>query len=51
MAATIIDGKAVAAEVRGRVAEDVKAYADAHDGRVPGSPRCWWATTRPRTCM
>ncbi|HYQ12363.1 MAG TPA: bifunctional methylenetetrahydrofolate dehydrogenase/methenyltetrahydrofolate cyclohydrolase FolD [Solirubrobacterales bacterium] len=36
MAATIIDGKAVAAEVRGRVAEDVKAYADAHDGRVPG---------------
>jgi 5,10-methylene-tetrahydrofolate dehydrogenase/methenyl tetrahydrofolate cyclohydrolase len=36
MAATIIDGKAVAAEVRGRVAEDVKAYADAHEGRVPG---------------
>jgi methylenetetrahydrofolate dehydrogenase (NADP+) / methenyltetrahydrofolate cyclohydrolase len=36
MAATIIDGKAVAAGVRARVAEDVKAYADSRDGHVPG---------------
>jgi methylenetetrahydrofolate dehydrogenase (NADP+)/methenyltetrahydrofolate cyclohydrolase len=36
MAATIIDGKAVAAEVRARVAEEVKAFAGAHDGHVPG---------------
>ena len=36
MAATIIDGKAVAAEVRSRVAEGVKRFADAPDGGVPG---------------
>ena len=36
MAATIIDGKAVAAGVRARVAEEVKGFADAHDGHVPG---------------
>ena len=36
MAATIIDGKAVAAEVRARVADGVREFADAHGGRVPG---------------
>ena len=36
MAATIIDGKAVAAEVRERVAAGVREFADAHGGRVPG---------------
>jgi methylenetetrahydrofolate dehydrogenase (NADP+)/methenyltetrahydrofolate cyclohydrolase len=36
MAATIIDGKAVAAGVRARVAEEAKAFADAHDGHEPG---------------
>jgi methylenetetrahydrofolate dehydrogenase (NADP+)/methenyltetrahydrofolate cyclohydrolase len=36
MAATIIDGKAVAAEVRERVAAGVREFADSHDGRVPG---------------
>jgi methylenetetrahydrofolate dehydrogenase (NADP+) / methenyltetrahydrofolate cyclohydrolase len=36
VAATIIDGKAVAAEVRERVAAGVREFADAHDGRVPG---------------
>jgi methylenetetrahydrofolate dehydrogenase (NADP+) / methenyltetrahydrofolate cyclohydrolase len=36
MGAAVIDGKAVAAEVRARVAEDVKSFADGHDGRVPG---------------
>jgi methylenetetrahydrofolate dehydrogenase (NADP+) / methenyltetrahydrofolate cyclohydrolase len=36
MAATIIDGKAVAAEVRARVAEGVREFAEAHEGRVPG---------------
>jgi methylenetetrahydrofolate dehydrogenase (NADP+)/methenyltetrahydrofolate cyclohydrolase len=34
--ATVIDGKAVAAEVRARVAEGVAELAAAHDGRVPG---------------
>ncbi len=36
MAATIIDGKAVAAEVRARVAGEVREFAAAHDGRAPG---------------
>jgi len=36
VAATIIDGKAVAAEVRARVADGVREFADAHGGRVPG---------------
>jgi len=36
MAATIIDGKAVAAGVRARVAEEVEAFAGARDGHVPG---------------
>ena len=36
MAAAIIDGKAVAAEVRERVAAGVREFADSHDGRVPG---------------
>ena len=36
MAARVIDGKAVAAEVRERVAADVREYAAAHDGDVPG---------------
>jgi methylenetetrahydrofolate dehydrogenase (NADP+) / methenyltetrahydrofolate cyclohydrolase len=36
MAATIIDGKAVAAEVRARVADGVREFAGAHDGHVPG---------------
>jgi methylenetetrahydrofolate dehydrogenase (NADP+)/methenyltetrahydrofolate cyclohydrolase len=34
--ATVIDGKAVAAEVRARVADGVRDFAEAHDGRVPG---------------
>jgi methylenetetrahydrofolate dehydrogenase (NADP+)/methenyltetrahydrofolate cyclohydrolase len=34
--ATVIDGKAVAAEVRERVAAGVKEYAAAHGGDVPG---------------
>ena len=34
--AAIIDGKAVAAEVRERVAAGVREFADSHDGRVPG---------------
>src|SRR3954452_1885742 len=36
MTATIIDGKAVAAEVRERVAAGVRDFADANGGRVPG---------------
>ena len=36
MAARIIDGKAVAAEVRARVADEVREFAAAHDGMVPG---------------
>lgn len=36
MSARIIDGKAVAAEVRERVRSEVAEYADAHDGRTPG---------------
>ena len=36
MAAAIIDGKAVAAEVRERVAAGVREFAASHDGRVPG---------------
>jgi methylenetetrahydrofolate dehydrogenase (NADP+)/methenyltetrahydrofolate cyclohydrolase len=36
VAAQVIDGKAVAAEVRARVADGVHEFADAHGGRVPG---------------
>ena len=36
MSARVIDGKAVAAAVRERVAAGVAEYAAAHDGRVPG---------------
>ncbi len=36
VSARIIDGKAVAAQVRERVAEGVRAFADAHAGQVPG---------------
>src|SRR5436189_4756586 len=36
MSAEVIDGKAVAAEVRARVAEGVRELADASGGRVPG---------------
>ena len=36
MSAQIIDGKAVAAKVRERVAAEVAAFADAHDGHAPG---------------
>jgi methylenetetrahydrofolate dehydrogenase (NADP+) / methenyltetrahydrofolate cyclohydrolase len=34
--ATVIDGRAIAAEVRERVAQQVTELADAHAGRVPG---------------
>jgi len=36
MAAQILDGKAIAAEVRADVARDVTAFSEQHDGRVPG---------------
>jgi methylenetetrahydrofolate dehydrogenase (NADP+)/methenyltetrahydrofolate cyclohydrolase len=36
MAARVIDGKAVAAEVRERVATEVRELSAAHGGRVPG---------------
>jgi methylenetetrahydrofolate dehydrogenase (NADP+)/methenyltetrahydrofolate cyclohydrolase len=36
MPARIIDGKAVAAEVRSRVADGVQQFAATHGGRVPG---------------
>jgi methylenetetrahydrofolate dehydrogenase (NADP+)/methenyltetrahydrofolate cyclohydrolase len=36
MTATVIDGKAVAAEVRNRVAASVSEFAAANGGRVPG---------------
>jgi methylenetetrahydrofolate dehydrogenase (NADP+)/methenyltetrahydrofolate cyclohydrolase len=36
VAARVIDGKAVAAEVRDRVTAGVKEFAAAHDGDVPG---------------
>ena len=36
MTALVIDGKAVAAEVRARVAEGVREHAAAHGGRTPG---------------
>jgi len=36
VAATVIDGKAVAAEVRARVADGVREFAEAHGGHVPG---------------
>jgi methylenetetrahydrofolate dehydrogenase (NADP+)/methenyltetrahydrofolate cyclohydrolase len=36
VAARVIDGKAVAARVRERVAADVSAFAASHDGHVPG---------------
>ena len=36
MSAIVIDGKAVAAGVRARVAAGVREFAAAHDGAVPG---------------
>lgn len=36
MSARVIDGKAVAGEVRARVAEGVRELAESHDGRTPG---------------
>ena len=36
MAATVIDGKGVAAEVRERVAAGVREFAETHGGRAPG---------------
>jgi methylenetetrahydrofolate dehydrogenase (NADP+) / methenyltetrahydrofolate cyclohydrolase len=36
MPATVIDGKAVAADVRSRVADGVRGFAEVHGGRVPG---------------
>jgi methylenetetrahydrofolate dehydrogenase (NADP+) / methenyltetrahydrofolate cyclohydrolase len=36
VSARVIDGKAVAAEVRERVREEVAEYAQANDGRTPG---------------
>ncbi|MGH2980885.1 MAG: bifunctional methylenetetrahydrofolate dehydrogenase/methenyltetrahydrofolate cyclohydrolase FolD [Solirubrobacterales bacterium] len=36
MSARVIDGKAVAAEVRARVRSEVAEYAQAHGGRTPG---------------
>lgn len=36
MSATVIDGKAVAAEVRERVAAGVRRFAEARDGDIPG---------------
>lgn len=36
MSARVIDGKAVAGEVRARVAEGVRELAESHDGRRPG---------------
>ena len=36
MSAQVIDGKAVAAEVRGRIAREVEELAEASGGRVPG---------------
>jgi methylenetetrahydrofolate dehydrogenase (NADP+) / methenyltetrahydrofolate cyclohydrolase len=36
VSAAVIDGKAVAALVRERVAREVEEFAAAHDGRVPG---------------
>jgi methylenetetrahydrofolate dehydrogenase (NADP+)/methenyltetrahydrofolate cyclohydrolase len=36
LSAEVIDGKAVAAEVRARVAADIKGFAAANGGRVPG---------------
>ena len=36
MSAVVIDGKAVAAEVRERVAKEVQQFAGANGGRVPG---------------
>jgi methylenetetrahydrofolate dehydrogenase (NADP+)/methenyltetrahydrofolate cyclohydrolase len=36
MTATVIDGKAVAAEVRARVAAGVREFADSNEGTVPG---------------
>ncbi len=36
MAARVIDGKALAAKVRERVAADVTEFAATHDGQVPG---------------
>ena len=37
MSATIIDGKAIAARVRARVAEEVRAFVAPHRRRPPGS--------------
>src|SRR5215216_6757128 len=36
MSATVIDGKAVAADVKGRVAASVKEFVAERDGDVPG---------------
>jgi len=36
MAAQILDGRAIAAEVRAEVARDVVAFSEQHDGQVPG---------------
>jgi methylenetetrahydrofolate dehydrogenase (NADP+)/methenyltetrahydrofolate cyclohydrolase len=36
MAAHILDGKAIAAEVRADVARDVRTFSEQHDGQVPG---------------
>ena len=51
MAAKVIDGKAVAAEVRARVAKDVE-WLSGDLGRPPGWRRCWSETTplRRSTC-
>jgi hypothetical protein len=46
MTAKIIDGKAIAAEVRAEVAGRAKALSDW--GCSPGSRRSSWAITRPR---
>ena len=44
----VIDGKAVAADVRARVAAGVaRVRRGARRARRPGSRRCWSATTRP----
>ena len=47
MSARVIDGKAVAAAVRERVAGEVASCGPA--ASIRASRRFWWATTPPRT--
>ena len=47
MTAKLIDGKAIAADVRREAAEETAALKASHRAGRPPWPPCWWAKTRP----